>query len=118
MDDNILSGKTVQLALTALYDVGINTDSVVIVRYPSINRVNQMFMTGHGAVAHSKFFSFVKGLCFPSPYTWRDENRVSKYEDSLGVFDLNREKILKCLYKNHDYLENSEVDKIKRRTFK
>ena len=118
MDDNILSGKTVQLALTALYDVGINTDSVVIVRYPSINRVNQMFMPGHGAVAHSKFFSFVKGLCFPSPYTWRDENRLSKYEDSLGVFDLNREKILKCLYKNQDYLENSEVDKIKRRNFK
>ena len=37
------------------------------------------------------------------------------YLDSLGIFDLNREKIINCLIKNHDYKENSEVSFKKRR---
>ena len=38
------------------------------------------------------------------------------YKDSLGVFDKNRQKILECLYKNHDYKLDSEVAKIKKLT--
>ena len=44
LDDNILTGKTMQLAINALYDVGINVKNINIVRYPSLNRVDQMFM--------------------------------------------------------------------------
>ena len=40
------------------------------------------------------------------------------YIDSLGVFDLNRKKIIECLFKNHDYSENSEVGEFKRRIMK
>ena len=59
------------------------------------------------------FFNYIYGLCFQSPYTWRDENPKDLYKDSLGVFDKNRQKILECLYKNHDYKTKSEVAKIK-----
>ena len=37
------------------------------------------------------------------------------YTDSLGVFDLNRKKIIECLIKNHDFSECSEVGEYKRR---
>lgn len=109
LDDNLLTGKTMQLALTSLYDIKINVDKIVVVRYPGVNRISQMFMPNHGAVDYRYFFDFIEGLYFPSPYSWRDPNSLNPYEDSLGVFDLNRRKIIECLAKNGDYSKNSEV---------
>ncbi|MBR2246535.1 MAG: HAD family phosphatase [Bacilli bacterium] len=109
MDDNILSGKTIQLAINSLYDIGFKTKGVNIVRYPSINRIDQMFMENHSAVDYKLFFDYINGLNFSSPYSWRDENKFDIYKDSLGVFDLNRKKIIECLVKNHDYTKDSEV---------
>lgn len=118
LDDNILTGKTIQLAMNTLYDAGIETLKVGIVRYPSMNRIDQMFMKNHGAVDYNLFFEYIVGLCFPSPYSWRDENNFDLYMDSLGVFDLNRKKIVECLIKNHDYQAKSEVAEYKRRILK
>lgn len=118
LDDNILTGKTIQLAMNTLYDAGIETLKVSIVRYPSMNRIDQMFMKNHGAVDYNLFFEYIVGLCFPSPYSWRDENNFDLYMDSLGVFDLNRKKIVECLIKNHDYQAKSEVAEYKRRILK
>ena len=114
LDDNLLTGKTMQLAITTLYDVGINTYKIVIVRYPGVNRISQMFMPNHGAIDYRHFFDFIEGLYFPSPYSWRDPYSTDQYEDSLGIFDLNRRKILECLVKNGDYSKNSEVLHVKR----
>ena len=115
LDDNLLTGKTMQLVLNCMYDIGINVSNISIVRFPSINRVDQMFMEHHGAVDYRLFFDYVTGLCFPSPYSWRDENCIDAYTDSLGVFDLNRKKIIECLIKNHDYSEKSEVYEYKKK---
>lgn len=115
-DDNLLTAKTMQLALNTFYDIGVDVNSIIIVRYPSLNRVDQMFLENHGAVDYKYFFNYIYGLCFQSPYTWRDENKEDMYKDSLGVFDKNRQKILECLYKNHDYKPDSEVAKIKKLT--
>ena len=68
-----------------------------------------------GAVDYRYFFDFIQGLYFPSPYSYRDPNSLDPYEDSLGVFDLNRKKILECLLKNGDYNENSEVVKYRKK---
>jgi HAD superfamily hydrolase (TIGR01484 family) len=111
-DDNVLTAKTMQLGICVLNDIGISVENVLAVRYPSINRVSQMFMDGHGAVDYKYFFNYIKGLCFSSPYTWKDENE-NLYEDSLGVFDISRRKILECLYKNHDYRDKTEVERIR-----
>lgn len=57
-DDNLLTAKTMQLALNTFYDIGIDVNSIVIVRYPSVNRVDQMFLENHGAVDY-KYFSII-----------------------------------------------------------
>lgn len=115
LDDNLLTGKTMQLVITTFYDIGINIDKIIAVRYPGVNRINQMFMPGHGAIDYKHFFNFIEGLYFPSPYSWRDPNSTNPYEDSLGIFDLNRRKILECLAKNGKYSENSEVVCVRKR---
>ena len=114
LDDNLLTGKTMQLAITTFYDIGINVDKIVAVRYPGVNRISQMFMPNHGAVDYRHFFNFIEGLYFSSPYSWRDPYSKNPYEDSLGIFDLNRRKILECLAKNGDYSKKSEVIYVKR----
>jgi len=119
-DDNVLTGKTLQLAINSLYDYDISVNNICIVRYPSINRINQMFLNNPTAVDYNLFFDYIYGLCFNSPYSWKDndwirDNGIIDYTDSLGVFDINRRKIVECLLKNHDYSEESEVGEYKRR---
>lgn len=118
-DDNTLTGKTLQIAINALYDCNINVNNICIVRYPSINRIDQMFLDNPSAVDYNLFFNYIYGLCFSSPYSWKDNNWKNEkgetdYTDSLGVFDLNRKKIVECLIKNHDYKEESEVGEYRR----
>lgn len=122
-DDNILTGKTLQLAINSLYDCNINVNNICIVRYPSINRIDQMFLDNPAAVDYNLFFNYIYGLCFSSPYSWKDnkwikENGKIDYTDSLGIFDLNRKKIIECLIKNHDYNELSEVGEYRRSIMK
>ena len=107
-----------QLAISSLYDINIDVDNIMVVRYPGVNRINQMFMPNHGAIDYRYFFDFIQGLYFPSPYSYRDPNSLNPYEDSLGVFDLNRKKILECLLKNGDYNEKGEVIKYRKRLVK
>ena len=119
-DDNVLTGKTLQLAINSLYDCNIDVKNICIVRYPGTNRIEQMFLNNTAAVDFYLFFDYIYGLCFSSPYSWKDnewkdKNGKVSYEDTLGVFDLNRKKIIECLIKNHDYSEESEVGEYKRR---
>lgn len=122
-DDNVLTGKTLQLAINSLYDSNIGVKNICIVRYPGINRIDQMFSDNIAAVDFHLFFDYIYGLCYSSPYSWKDNEWKDKdgkidYKDSIGIFDLNRKKIVECLIKNHDYNENSEVGEYKRRVLK
>lgn len=122
-DDNVLTGKTLQLAINSLYDCDINVKNICIVRYPSINRIDQMFLDKSSAIEYNLFFNYIYDLCFNSPYSWKDDDwKIEKgkidYTDTLGIFDLNRRKIVECLIKNHDFNENSEVGEIKRKLLK
>ena len=38
LDDNLMTGKTMQLAINCMYDLGIKIDNLIVVRYPGINR--------------------------------------------------------------------------------
>lgn len=122
-DDNVLTGKTLQLAINSLYDCDITVGNICIVRYPGINRIDQMFLNNTATIDFHLFFDYIYGLCYHSPYSWKDneweklDGKVD-YEDTLGVFDLNRKKIIECIIKNHDYRENSEVGEYKRRLLK
>jgi hypothetical protein len=122
-DDNVLTGKTLQLAINSLYDCNIYVKNICIVRYPGINRIDQMFLKNIAAVDFHLFFDYIYGLCYSSPYSWKDNEWIDidgkvDYKDTMGVFDLNRKKIIECLIKNHDYNEESEVGEYKRRFLK
>lgn len=119
-DDNVLTGKTLQLSINSLYDCNINVKNICIVRYPGINRLDQMYFDNSTAVDYKLFFNYIYGLCFNSPYSWKDNEWFNDdgdidYTDSLGIFDLNRKKIVECLFKNHSYSDESEVAKYIRR---
>ncbi len=60
----MLTGKTLQLAINSLYDYNINVKNICIVRYPSINRIDQMFLNSPSAVDYNLFFNYIYGLCF------------------------------------------------------
>ncbi len=111
-DDNVLTGKTLQIALDILFSNGLNVDNTAIVRYPSLNRVDQMFFEGHGAIDTTKFFTFIKGLIFPSPYSKIKSTNNKSYLDELGIFNKSRERIIRYLYKNGRFLPESEVGQI------
>ena len=111
MDDNVLTGRTLQMALNGLFNNGFKVNDLAVVRYPSLNRLEQMCQKGHGAVDVTQFFTYIKGLLFPSPYSKILSYKEFSYKDEFGVFNKTREKILKCLYKNGRYKKNSEVDK-------
>ena len=121
-DDNVLTGKTLQLAINSLYDCNIGVSNICIVRYPGINRIDQMFLNNTSAIDFNLFFNYIYGLCFSSPYSWKDNewynNCKINYTDSFGVFDLNRKKIIECLIKNHDYKDKSEAGEYRRRLIK
>lgn len=122
-DDNVLTGKTLQIAINSLYDYDISVDNICIVRYPGTNRIDQMFHENTSAIDYHLFFDYIYGLCFSSPYSWKDDSWKSKnnkidYTDTLGIFDLNRKKIIECLIKNHEFNPQSEVGEYKRRILK
>lgn len=89
------------------------------------NRVEQLLLlkfnknvSGYSNKQNINLRNFnIYGLCFNSPYSWKDDSWLSDdgktdYTDSLGVFDLNRKKIIECLIKNHDYNSESEVGEL------
>lgn len=122
-DDNVLTGKTLQIAINSLYDYNISVDNICIVRYPGTNRIDQMFHENTSAIDYHLFFDYIYGLCFSSLYSWKDDSWKSKnnkidYTDTLGIFDLNRKKIIECLIKNHEFNPQSEVGEYKRRILK
>ena len=110
-DDNVLTGKTLQSMINLLFSNEISINNVAIVRYPSINRVNQMFAED-SAIDTTKFFNYIQGLVFTSPYTKIKEDAGGQYLDALGVFNKDRRRLLEYLYKNGEFTENSEVAQI------
>lgn len=91
-----------------MFTNNIPVQNITIVRYPSINRVNQMVLEDY-AVDTSKFFNYIQGLVFTSPYTKLKDIRNDPYLDELGIFNKDRRRLLEYLYKNGRYTENSEV---------
>lgn len=118
-DDNVLTGKTLQIALNGLFNNGLRVDDIVAIRYPSMNRVSHMFNNDHGAIDTTKFFSYINGLLFPSPYTkvgysargQLDATKGSPYKDEFGIFDIRKRKVCEFLYKNGKFKKGSKVTK-------
>lgn len=57
-DDNVLTGKTLQIALDILFSNGLNVDNTAIVRYPSLNR--ECFSKGMERLIQLSFLHLLK----------------------------------------------------------
>ncbi len=102
-DDNTTTGVTLQLARDYFVAKGADVRGSLIVRFPGANRHVQMAIPGHGFPNPEMFFSFIRGLVSPSPYSrllFPNEGDSDPYLDNLGVFCKSRERIVRYLIKN------------------
>lgn len=117
MDDNLVTGRTLQKALNMLVCKKIYPYKLVVVRYPSLNRISHMFLPCHGAPDTDLFWTFILGLTSPAPYTRL--HRPGSYEfkpndnylDELGEFNKTRSFAIRMLYRNGIYSEKSSIAK-------
>lgn len=115
MDDNLVTGKTLQQAMNLLAEKQLYPDRLVVVRYPSVNRVKHMFLPDHGAPDTDLFWEYVYGLTSPTPYTklihpdCYGKKPDNMYLDALGQFNKSRTYVVELLYKNGLYTPDGEV---------
>lgn len=112
MDDNIMTGKTGQIAIECLRKYNITPESIVFVRYPSLNRIPQMFFENHGAPDISLFGIYIRGLISSAPYSriFSKNKGSNLYLDKSGIFDKSRTRLYRMIYKNGLY-SNKEIIK-------
>lgn len=99
LDDNIMTGRTIELARDRLQTYGVKVPFSLCVRFPPENRIYQMKMRRHGGVDPYALGKDIKGLVAQSPYS-RIFTSTEGYKDATGVFDLSRQRIIKYLRKN------------------
>jgi hypothetical protein len=115
-DDNLLTGKTMQIVINALLNKKIFLDKLIVVRYPTLNRIEHMFSKDTiRAPDTTLFFDFILGLISPVPYSKLNKRNSYTtmhsdiYKDQLGVFNKSRERMVNYLYKNKKYKSDSKV---------
>lgn len=115
MDDNLVTGRTIQIALNLLVNNNIYPHKAFVVRYPAVNRIEHMFLQDHGAPDIDLFWKFIYGLTSPTPYTKLEiphgysPDDQDKYLDLLGNFNKTRKYVTELLYKNGLYIIGGDV---------
>lgn len=112
IDDNIMSGVTMQLAYNKLF---INNykkiKGLFIIRHPNINRIAQL---EHFDVALnlSLVDKFIFGMITDTPYSKikRNSNLNNMFVNELNIFSVMTEVFLKALYCNNSFIKDSQVD--------
>lgn len=111
VDENIMSGVTMQLMINELATIGCRIHNVVSIRHPNINRLAQ---TNHFKinVNPTLLSGYIYGMLFDTPYTKIPENTNygGMFTDALDIFSLTSEIVLKAIYKNGSFIKDSEAD--------
>jgi len=111
LDDNVMTGRTIELAMDRLIAYGVEVPLVICVRFPMSSRTSHMSIPRHGGVDPHALNNVIKGLVAPSPYS-RLLSSEAGYEDSLGIFDRSRDRIVQYLKKNGIFsMEDKEWEK-------
>ena len=111
IDENIMSGMTLQLILNDFASLKINVDKCAVIRHPCINRIEQS-IHNKMAVEMNQLNQFVIGAVSPTPYSKirKGTNYADMFTDELYIFSVMTEVFLKGLYKNNSFIKDSEVD--------
>lgn len=98
LDDNTLTGITLEKIRDNLLLRGAGSVSMFVTRYSGERRHAQMKMPGHGAVDPDVLQDEIGGYLGETAFarSWSTE----RYENPVGVFSLARRRILECIYNN------------------
>lgn len=112
IDDNMMSGITMQFAYNQLYlNEFNNIKGILVVRHPNLNRVAQLkyFDT---ALNLSLVDKYIYGMLTDTPYTKikSGTNYNNMFVNELNIFSVMTEVFLKALYCNNSFKKNSQVD--------
>lgn len=112
IDDNLMSGVTMQLALDELkYNKFSNIKGVLAVRHPCMNRVPQL--------AHFNNYlnlelvdRYIYGLLTETQLTKIKDNTnySGLFVNELNLYSIQMESFLKALYINNSFIKGSETD--------
>lgn len=111
VDDNIVSGKSLQAAIN-LASRCIKTPLFnIVIRYPGINRVNQMYNKTNDCQVNIKLFSkYIKGLFYPTYFTKLNAtDNMQSYFNRLNIFDSCKDELEESLFKNNLFIKNSHI---------
>ncbi|KQT93317.1 hypothetical protein ASG60_08060 [Methylobacterium sp. Leaf469] len=98
MDDNALSGGTLESARDLLFRRGVTEVETWVVRFSGERREGQMRMDKGGTVEPAYMDRRLKGFLGETPYA-RSYSR-KRYESPVGVFNTARSRILRYLHNN------------------
>lgn len=98
MDDNALSGGTLESARDLLFRRGVTAVETWVVRFSGERREGQMRMDKGGTVEPAYMDRRLRGFLGETPYA-RSYSR-KRYESPVGVFNTARSRILRYLHNN------------------
>ena len=111
VDDNIMSGTTIQFALNKLLVNGYNINNIIAIRHPNENRIAQIEFFDI-ALNLDMVDRFIIGFLMDTPYTKikRGTNYNGEFLNELKIFSSSTDVFLKALYCNNAFKKDSEVD--------
>ena len=112
VDDNMMSGVTMQFAYNQLYLNDINNiKGIFVIRHPNINRIAQLeyFDT---ALNLDLVDNYIYGMLTDTPYTKikSGTNYNNMFVNELNIFSVMTEVFLKAIYCNNSFIKDSQVD--------
>ena len=114
VDENIMTGQTLQKVNEYLKNYELENIDTIIIQYPTVAR-SKNIIENVDKEEYLTLINSIKGMIAPVKYSKMCEYRkdfIFPYMDKLGNFDLYKSIILKNLYKNGEYNENSSVARI------
>lgn len=114
VDENIMTGQTLQKVNEYLKNYKLEKIDTIIIQYPTVAR-SKNIIENVEKEEYLALINSIKGMIAPVKYSKMCEYRkdfIFPYMDKLGNFDLYKSIILKNLYKNGVYNENSSVARI------
>lgn len=111
IDDNMMSGKTMQFAFNKLFVNEYKINGIFVIRHPNLNRIAQL-ENFDIAMNLDLIDKFVYGMITDTPYTKikRNTNFNNMFVNELNIFSIMTEVFLKALYCNNSFIKDSQVD--------
>jgi hypoxanthine-guanine phosphoribosyltransferase len=100
LDDNTLTGITLEKLRDELLLLGATKVHMFITRYSGERRLHHMQMKEHGVIDPEFLAQEVDGYVGETPFARSWSKKERDYTNQIGIFSLARRRILECIYNN------------------